>query len=157
MYVPIYFLFSPKDTIADYKQHLWERNGKLIGLKFYQKSIAFFKKMYKRPLFIMTSDDKESAIKSVSKPLKEKDLLFVGKIDDGLEGLLTKEESVGIDFGTLTQCDHLIISQGTFGLWAALLSKAENNTHIMADLLVSEEVLSVKQANLSQIRFIDDN
>ena len=104
----------------------------------------------------MTSDDKESAIKSVLQPLNERYLKFVGKIDEGLEGLLTKEQSVGIDFGILTQCDHLIISQGTFGFWAALLSKVENNTHIMADHLVSEEVLSVKKANLSNIQFIDD-
>ena len=112
--------------------------------------------MHKRPLFVMTSDDKESAIKSVLQPLNEKDLKFVGKIDEGLAGLLTKEESVGIDFGILTQCAHLIISQGTFGLWAALLSKVENHTHIMADHVVSEEVISVKKANLSQIQFMDD-
>ena len=35
-----------------------------------------------------------------------------------------------VDFGILTKCDHVILSHGTFGLWAAILSSKENH-HIM--------------------------
>ena len=141
--------------LTDYKDHLWKKNSILIGLKFYQKAVQYFREMYKRPLFLVVSDHKKQAIKAVIEPLNVKDVKFVGTIDEGISGLLTKEETVGIDFGILTLCDHLIISHGTFGLWAALLSKHAKKVHIMADNEVSEEVQSMKRAK-SKFMFIDD-
>ena len=141
--------------LTDYKDHLWKKNSKLIGLKFYQKSIQYFRQMYNRPVFLVISDDKKQAIRTVIEPLNDTDVKFVGTIDEGISGLLTKEETVGIDFGILTLCDHLIISHGTYGLWAALLSKHAEKVHIMADNEVSEEVQSMKGAK-SKFIFLND-
>ena len=55
-------------------------------------------------------------------------------------------------------CKHVIISHGTFGMWAAFLSSSEN-THIMADVKSKnaiEEIRAVKNANFSNIIFMDD-
>ena len=42
-----------------------------------------------------------------------------------------RNDSFLVDFGILIKCDHLILSHGTFGMWAALLSTNKNKYHIM--------------------------
>ena len=66
-----------------------------------------------------------------------------------------------IDLALLSMCDHIIISHGTFGLWAAFLASSKN-THIMAQITsdkedsseVIEEIAIVKQANVSNFIFM---
>ena len=68
----------------------------------------------------------------------------------------------GIDMALLSMCDHVIISHGTFGIWAAFLASS-NNSHIMAEILpnkkkqnqVMEEIVAMKQANLSNFIFLN--
>ena len=99
----------------------------------------------------------------VIQPLKNtKNIYFVGTIQQGLDGTLTKEETTGVDFAILTLCDHVVVSHGTFGMWAAFLASNEN-THIMATPLDSnnqtifiEEVKEVRKANLKNFIFMDD-
>ena len=99
----------------------------------------------------------------VIKPLKyTENVHFVGTIQQGLDGKLSKEECIGVDFAILTLCDHVVVSHGTFGMWAAFLSSNEN-THIMATPLDNnnqtifiEEVKEVRKANLKNFIFMDD-
>ena len=51
----------------------------------------------------------------------QNDIKFVGTIDLGLQGFLSRENTTGIDFAILASCDHIILSHGTFGMWAAFL------------------------------------
>ena len=50
-------------------------------------------------------------------------MIFVGLVDTN------EKDSDIIDFGIIIQCQHVIVSHGTFGLWAALLSA--NGTNVM--------------------------
>ena len=72
----------------------------------------------------------------------------------------------GIDLALLSMCDHVIVSHGTYGIWAAFLASSKN-THIMAQILsdekstteeqskeVMEEIIVIKQANLSNFIFM---
>ena len=91
-----------------------------------------------------------------------KDTFFVGTIDEAMDKKIGKSESVGVDLALLTLCDHVIISHGTFGLWAAFLSSLEND-HIMAhDLPESkegkkeevDEIKAMKKANFPNFIFM---
>ena len=60
------------------------------------------------------------------------------KIVPNLIGLLRKPElyvilPIGTDLALLAMCDHIIISHGTYGMWAAFLASS-TNTHIMVKL-----------------------
>ena len=41
--------------------------------------------------------------------------------------------SIGTDLALLAMCDHIIISHGTYGMWAAFLASS-TNTHIMVKI-----------------------
>ena len=58
------------------------------------------------------------------------DIKFVGTIDIGLQGLLSRENTTGIDFAILASCDHIILSHGTFGMWAAFLGMISHKINI---------------------------
>ena len=53
-----------------------------------------------------------------------KNIHFIGEIESN------ETDAHLVDFGILTKCDHLILSHGTFGLWAAILS-SKDNLHVM--------------------------
>ena len=107
-------------------------------------------------MFLVIGDNQETAIELVTKSQEDtSDIHFAGTINFGLEGQLTKEESSGIDFATITLCDHVIVTHGTFGLWAAFLA-SDTNTHIMAKRNMLEEVKEVMKAGLKNFIFMDD-
>ena len=95
------------------------------------------------------------------------DVFHVGTIESAVDGHMPKKDSTGTDLALLAKCDHMIISHGTYGMWAAFLSSSEN-THIMAHKLskkenskedskeVIEELRAIKEANLSNFIFMDD-
>ena len=74
-----------------------------------------------------------------------------------------EENSDVIDFGILTLCDHLVLSHGSFGLWAALLSKSEtdimpfksSNNSKNANAMF-EETRAIMQSNFSNFIFMTD-
>ena len=95
--------------MTDYKDHLKDYKGRVIGANFYKKAINYFRNMYENPQFLVISDDKNTAFELVVNPQKnQNDVHFVGTVDLGLQGLLTKENTTGIDFAILTLCDHII-------------------------------------------------
>jgi len=75
-----------------------------------------------------------------------------------MDGDMKKEISMGTDLAVLSMCDHVIISHGTFGMWAAFLASSEN-TNIMAKVKSDsdiEEIRAVRNANISNLIFMDD-
>merc|ERR1712241_622265 len=99
----------------------------------------YFRNTYKRPLFIVTSDDPGKARAFIIKTINDKeDVVFIGTIDQALNGKIHKHQSTGIDLVILSSCDHVIISHGTYGIWAAFLA-SNGNTHIMAHNFAQNE------------------
>ena len=107
----------------------------------------------------MTTDDPGRAKSMIFNDQKRaKDVFYVGTIASAVNGNMSKGLSQGTDLALLSMCDHVIISHGTFGMWAAFLASSEN-THIMADIKSEEEIeeiRAVKNANFSNIIFMDD-
>ena len=144
---------------TDYRFHLILRGAKMAGKKFYEKSIQYFKDKYKNPLFLVVSDDPYMAQALIfNDKKKSKDIYYVGTIADAMDGHMTKEISKGTDLAVLSMCHHIIISHGTYGMWAAFLASSVN-THIMSKVKSDkniEEIHAVENANFTNIIFMDD-
>ena len=56
---------------------------------------------------------------------------------------------IGVDFAMLTLCQKLILSHGTFGIWAAILSQSNEVFYPEGySKKPMEEILAIKRANL---------
>ena len=129
----------------------------------------YFRQKYENPLFLVVSDEVPKAKKIIidSQP-DHQDIVFVGTIDDAIDGKMSNEESMGVDLAILSLCDHVIMTHGTFGLWSTFLSSVENE-HIVADDYIKpggnsgtennhmEELVALKNANFSNYIFMNDH
>ena len=129
----------------------------------------YFRQKYKNPLFLVVSDEVPKAKKIIidSQP-DHQDIVFVGTIDDAIDGKMSNEESMGVDLAILSLCQHVIMTHGTFGLWSTFLSSVENE-HIVADDYIKpggnsgadnnqmEELVALKNANFSNYIFMNDH
>lgn len=163
---------------TDYRGHLKHRGLHVAANNYFDKAINHFRNIYKRPLFLVVSDNPRTAKTHILKNQEvHKDIFIAGTIEQAVEGELSLVESKGIDFALLTHCDHVIASHGTFGMWAIFLANP-NNTHIMAhDLRKDDQMRSVssddspfshsfrkmedleamKKADFENIIYMDDN
>jgi len=157
-------LIGVHGRFTDYSGHLKLRGANYASKKFYNKAIQYFRDKYKNPMFLVTSDDPGKAKSFILSNQKSyNDVFFVGTIETAIEGEMSKQDSTGTDLALLAMCDHIIISHGTYGMWAAFLASS-TNTHIMAHNLsdkkqskeVMEEIVAVKNANFSNIIFMDN-
>ncbi|XP_048646558.1 galactoside 2-alpha-L-fucosyltransferase SEC1-like [Marmota marmota marmota] len=85
--------------------------GVLADRGYLQQALDWFRARYRSPLFVVTSDDMAWCRQSIDS--SRGDVVFAG---NGLQGSPAK------DFALLTQCNHSIITVGTFGIWAAYLT-----------------------------------
>nr|XP_027776321.1 galactoside 2-alpha-L-fucosyltransferase 2-like isoform X1 [Marmota flaviventris] len=85
--------------------------GVLADRGYLQQALDWFRARYHSPLFVVTSDDMAWCRQSIDS--SRGDVVFAG---NGLQGSPAK------DFALLTQCNHSIITVGTFGIWAAYLT-----------------------------------
>ncbi|XP_057349206.1 galactoside alpha-(1,2)-fucosyltransferase 1 isoform X3 [Manis pentadactyla] len=76
-----------------------------------QQAMDWFRARHKAPMFVVTSNGMEWCRENID--TSQGDVTFAG---DGQEG------SPGKDFALLTQCNHTIMTIGTFGFWAAYLA-----------------------------------
>ena len=79
-------------------------------------------------------------------------IYFVGNIST------QNEDKDLIDFGILTLCDHMILSHGTFGMWAALLASNEN-VHLLPHINQSNTLEEERIYNSSDFKnfvYIDE-
>ncbi|XP_040183478.1 galactoside alpha-(1,2)-fucosyltransferase 2-like [Rana temporaria] len=90
------------------------KKGVLADKDYLQKAMEYFRKKYKNPLFVVTSNGIDWCKSNINNSLG--DVYFLG---DGNEG------SPGRDFALLVHCNHTIMTIGTFGLYAAYLTGGE--------------------------------
>lgn len=161
---------------TDYRGHLRHRGLQPAGTNYFDKAITHFRNIYKRPLFLVVSDNPRTAKINIMKNQDtHKDIFFAGTIALAVDGEMELTESKGIDFALLTSCDHVIASHGTFGMWAIFLASPEK-THIMAHNLRPdsqmipekqspfrvgfrrmEDLEAMKKAQFENIIYMDDN
>ena len=98
-----------------------------VSVNFFAQAQNYFREKFKNVIFIIVSDD----IKWVKENLKSKDT-FIASNEVTNENDATflhdsdNDFETGVDFAILaTQCEHMIISHGTFGFWAAILANGE--------------------------------
>ncbi|XP_012609876.3 galactoside 2-alpha-L-fucosyltransferase SEC1-like [Microcebus murinus] len=99
--------------------------GVLADRGYLRQAMDWFRARYHTPVFVVTSDDMAWCRESISGSLG--DVMFAG---NGLQGSPAK------DFALLTQCNHSIITVGTFGIWAAYL--AGGNTVYLANFTLPD-------------------
>ncbi|XP_007536022.2 galactoside alpha-(1,2)-fucosyltransferase 2 [Erinaceus europaeus] len=85
--------------------------GVVADRGYLQQALAWFRTHHSSPLFVVTSND--MAWCQVNIDASRGDVVFAG---NGLEG------SPGRDFALLMQCNHTIMTIGTFGVWAGYLT-----------------------------------
>ncbi|XP_066230021.1 galactoside alpha-(1,2)-fucosyltransferase 2 [Saccopteryx leptura] len=78
------------------------------------QALDWFRARYSSPIFVVTSNDMAWCRQNID--ASRGDVVFAG---NGLEGSPTK------DFALLTQCNHTVMTIGTFGIWAAYLAGGE--------------------------------
>ncbi|XP_058136522.1 galactoside alpha-(1,2)-fucosyltransferase 1 isoform X2 [Dasypus novemcinctus] len=97
---------------GDYLEVMPRRWKGVVGDRAYlQQAMDWFRAQHDAPIFVVTSNGMEWCRENID--VSQGDVIFAG---DGLEG------SPGKDFALLTQCNHTIMTIGTFGFWAAYLA-----------------------------------
>lgn len=97
---------------GDYVQVMPQHWKGVIGDRAYlQQAMDWFRARHEGPIFVVTSNGMEWCRENID--TSKGDVVFAG---DGQEG------SPGKDFALLLQCNHTIMTIGTFGFWAAYLA-----------------------------------
>ncbi|XP_036993850.2 galactoside alpha-(1,2)-fucosyltransferase 1 [Artibeus jamaicensis] len=97
---------------GDYLEVMPKQWKGVVGDRAYlQQAMDWFRARHKAPIFVVTSNGMEWCRQNID--TSQGDVIFAG---DGQEG------SPGRDFALLTQCNHTIMTIGTFGFWAAYLA-----------------------------------
>jgi len=121
-------------------------NGKLVDNKYFDKAMDFFRRKFSNAIFVVATDDYDWARKNIVG-----DDVFYSPSKD----LLDNHLGAAADLALLSQCNHSIITYGSFGMWSALLA---GGTTIMADNYSKEEpreLREMKKANLENWIFLD--
>ncbi|XP_046564656.1 galactoside 2-alpha-L-fucosyltransferase SEC1-like [Haliotis rubra] len=100
-----------RTKIGIHVRRKYMRSGSKIGylaapLSYIKKAIAHMKTKFHNPLFLIATDDKTWCRKYVV----------------STDIILMENSDALVDFATLTLCDHMIMTAGTFGWWAAWLA-----------------------------------
>lgn len=97
---------------GDYLEVMPNRWRGVVGDSAYlHQAMDWFRARHEAPIFVVTSNGMAWCRKNIN--TSQGDVVFAG---DGYEG------SPGRDFALLTQCNHTIMTIGTFGFWAAYLA-----------------------------------
>ncbi|XP_007956312.1 galactoside alpha-(1,2)-fucosyltransferase 1 [Orycteropus afer afer] len=97
---------------GDYLEVMPQRWKGVVGDRAYlQKAMDWFRERYEAPVFVVTSNGMKWCQENID--TSRGDVVFAG---NGQEG------SPARDFALLTQCNHTIMTIGTFGFWAAYLA-----------------------------------
>ncbi|XP_064473916.1 galactoside alpha-(1,2)-fucosyltransferase 2-like isoform X3 [Ornithodoros turicata] len=88
--------------------------GVVADKTYFQKATGYFRSRYKELVFVVVSDDIAWCKENIDTSLG--DVYFPGDGD---------EKSPGSDLALLVQCNHTIMTLGTFGYWAGYLAGGE--------------------------------
>ncbi|XP_005412995.1 PREDICTED: galactoside 2-alpha-L-fucosyltransferase 2 [Chinchilla lanigera] len=97
---------------GDYVQvmpRVWK--GVVADRGYLRQALDWFRARYPAPVFVVTSNGMAWCRENID--ASRGDVVFAGT---GVEG------SPGRDFALLTQCNHTVMTIGTFGIWAAYLA-----------------------------------
>jgi len=114
---------------GDYKYAIKSYGGKLVRRKYFELARDIFRKNIKNVVFVVVSDDIEWSKENIF----GNDTFY--SVDDD------SEEAVGIDLSIMANCNHTIITYGTFGMWGAILA---NGKVIAADNAAKESLDQMK-------------
>ncbi|XP_043292305.1 galactoside 2-alpha-L-fucosyltransferase SEC1 isoform X1 [Cervus canadensis] len=89
--------------------NVWK--GVVADRRYLEQALDWFRARHRSPLFVITSDDMAWCRRNINS--SHQDVVFAG---NGRQG------SPARDFALLTQCNHTVITVGTFGIWAAYLT-----------------------------------
>ena len=84
---------------------------KVASVAYFSLTMSYFEKKYKDVVFVVCSDDKNWVSRSVK---SQKSLVLYSQFKDAAS-----------DMCLLSQCNHTIITSGTFGWWAGWLAGGE--------------------------------
>ncbi|XP_064345546.1 galactoside 2-alpha-L-fucosyltransferase SEC1 isoform X1 [Camelus dromedarius] len=104
--------------------------GVLADRGYLQQALDWFRTRYRSPVFVITSDDMAWCRQNINGSLR--DVVFAG---NGQQG------SPARDFALLIQCNHTVITVGTFGIWAAYLTGG--NTIYLANFTLPNSPLDM--------------
>nr|XP_008250578.1 galactoside alpha-(1,2)-fucosyltransferase 1 isoform X1 [Oryctolagus cuniculus] len=97
---------------GDYLQVMPQRWKGVVGDRAYlQQAMDWFRARHEAPIFVVTSNGMKWCWENID--ASRGDVVFAG---NGLESSPAK------DFALLTQCNHTVMTIGTFGFWAAYLA-----------------------------------
>lgn len=100
---------------GDYLEIMPQRWKGVVGDRAYlREAMDWFRARHEAPIFVVTSNGMAWCRENVD--ASRGDVVFAG---DG------QEASPGTDFALLAQCNHTIMTIGTFGFWAAYLAGGE--------------------------------
>ncbi|XP_070080758.1 galactoside 2-alpha-L-fucosyltransferase SEC1 isoform X2 [Equus caballus] len=85
--------------------------GVLADRGYLRQALDWFRARHRSPVFVVTSDDMSWCQQNINS--SRGDVVFAG---NGRQGSPAK------DFALLVQCNHTVITVGTFGVWAAYLT-----------------------------------
>uniref|UniRef100_A0A8C5ZCC2 L-Fucosyltransferase n=1 Tax=Marmota marmota marmota TaxID=9994 RepID=A0A8C5ZCC2_MARMA len=88
--------------------------GVLADRGYLEQAMQRFRERFRSPVFVVTSNGMAWCRQNIN--ASRGDVVFAG---NGIEGSPAK------DFALLTQCNHTIMTIGTFGIWAAYLAGGE--------------------------------
>ncbi|XP_067655874.1 galactoside 2-alpha-L-fucosyltransferase SEC1-like [Haliotis asinina] len=103
-------MYENRTKIGIHVRRKYMKSGSMVGylaapLSYIKKAIAHMKTKFHNPVFLIATDDKNWCQKYVVST----DIILIENSDPF------------VDFATLTLCDHMIMTVGTFGWWAAWL------------------------------------
>ncbi|XP_044112886.1 galactoside alpha-(1,2)-fucosyltransferase 2 [Neovison vison] len=88
--------------------------GVVADRRYLEQALAWFRARYDSPVFVVSSNGMTWCRENID--ASRGDVVFAG---NGIESSPAK------DFALLTQCNHTIMTIGTFGIWAAYLAGGE--------------------------------
>ena len=98
---------------GDYQFAIKTYGGKIVGRKYFELALEIFRKNIENVVFVVVSDDIKWAKKNIVG-----DDIFYSADDDS-------EEAVGTDLAIMANCNHTIMTYGTFGMWGAVLANGK--------------------------------
>ena len=102
--------------------------GKRIEKEFFYTAFEYFRKKYSKPLFLITSDDREWCKENLLAQDKN-DVVITEVPKSSNKFNISTSRGVSFDsafdFTLLTRCDHSIYDVGSYGFWASALAGGE--------------------------------
>lgn len=112
--------FAGKLKIGIHMRYYEGDSMKVSGKGYFLRAVDYFQAKYQNAHFILTSDDIDRCAKT--------EYFLRPNIH-----LVREQNQPALDMAILAQCDHIILSTGTFGWWAAFLGPDAKNGTVVYD------------------------